>query len=60
MPFLVKKIEDQKGDRFHHLFDENLAPAEIAKVLGLHERKFSKSLKINFFEVMLFREKKRF
>ena len=30
MPFFVKKIEDQKGDRFHHFFIENLAPAEIA------------------------------
>ena len=32
MPFFVKKIEDQKGDRFHHLFVENLALAENAKV----------------------------
>ena len=63
MPFLVKKIEDQKGDRFHHLFVKNLAPAEIAKVQGLRERKFSKSKKfieIHFFKVVLFGHKKEF
>ena len=38
----VTKIDDQKGDRFHHLFVENLAPAEIARVQELREAKFSK------------------
>ena len=49
MPFFVKKIEDQKGDRFHHLFVENLAPDEIAKVQRLRERKFFKSIENQFF-----------
>jgi len=30
MSNFVTEIEDQKGDRFHHLFVENLVPAEIA------------------------------
>ena len=53
----VTKIDDQKGDRFHHLFVENLAPAEIARVQDLSEAKFSKSkkrIKNHFFEVVLF------
>ena len=32
MPFFLMEIEDQKGDTFHHLFDQNLSFAEIAKV----------------------------
>ena len=57
----VTKIDDQKGDRFHLLFVENLAPAEIARVQKLHEAKFSKSKKHIenlFFEVVLSRHKK--
>ena len=30
MSNFVTEIEDQKGDRFHHLFVENLVLAEIA------------------------------
>ena len=45
IPVFVTKIDDQKGDRFHHLFVENLAPAEIARVQELSEAKFSKSKK---------------
>ena len=63
MPFFVKKIEDKKGDRFYHLFVENLAPAEIAEVQRLRERKFSKSKKLienQFFEVVLFGHRKKF
>ena len=60
MPFLVKKIEDQKGDRFHHLFVKNLAPAEFAKVQRLRERKLKskKLIENQFFEVVLFGHKK--
>ena len=61
MPFFVKKIEDQKGDRFHRLFVENLAPAEVARVQELREAKFSKSKKRienHFFEVVLSGHKK--
>ena len=57
----VTKIDDQKGDRFHHLFVENLAPAEIARVQELSEAKFSKSKKRienHFFEVVLSGHKK--
>ena len=59
----VTKIDDQKGDRFHHLFVENLAPAEIARVQELREAKFSKSKKHIenwFFEVVLSGHKKWF
>ena len=59
----MKKIEDQKRDRFHHLFVENLAPAEITKVQRLRERKFSKSKKLienQFFEIVLFGYKTKF
>ena len=47
----VTKIDDQKGDKFNHLFVEKLAPAEIARVQKLSEAKFSKTknpLKIIF------------
>ena len=50
----VSKIDDQKGDIFHHFFVENLAPAEIARVQELSEAKFSKSKKCmekHFFQV---------
>ena len=63
MSNFVTEIEDQKGDRFHHLFVENLAPAEIAKVQGVSRAKFSKSKKVienHFFKVGLFRCKKKF
>ena len=63
IPVFVTKIDDQKGDRFHHLFVENLAPAEIARVQELSEAKFSKSkkrIKNHFFEVVLSGHKKRF
>lgn len=30
MSNFVTEIEDQKGDRFHHFFVENVVPAEIA------------------------------
>ena len=40
MSNFVTEIEDQKGDRFHHLFIENLVPAEIAKLQGANEVKF--------------------
>ena len=30
MPFFMTEIEDQKGDTFHHLLDENLSLAEIS------------------------------
>ena len=59
----VTKIDDQKGDRFHHLFVENLAPAEIARVQELREAKFSKSKKHTknlFFEVVSSGHKKWF
>ena len=36
----VIEIEDQKRNRFHHLFVENLVLAEIAKVQGASEAKF--------------------
>ena len=61
MSNFVTEIEDQKGDRFHHLFVENLAPAEIARVQELSEAKFSKSKKRienHFFEVVLSGHKK--
>ena len=61
MSNFVTEIEDQKGDRFHHLFVENLAPAEIARVQELSEAKFSKSKKCienYFFEVVLSGHKK--
>ena len=45
MRIFVTEIDDKKGDRFHHLFVENLAPAEIARVQELREAKFSKSKK---------------
>ena len=45
IPVFVTKIDDQKGDRFHHLFVKNLAPAEIARVQELSEAKFFKSKK---------------
>jgi len=45
MRIFVTEIDDKKGDRFHHLFVENLAPAEIARVQELSEKKFSKSKK---------------
>ena len=57
------EIDDQKGDTFHHLFDENLSLAEIAQVQGASEAKFSKSKKFienQFFEVVLSRHKRKF
>ena len=36
----VTKIDDHEGIRFHHLFVENLAPAEIAGVQELSEAMF--------------------
>ena len=40
MRIFVTEIDDKKGDRFHHLFVENLAPAEIAGVQELSEAMF--------------------
>jgi len=59
----VTEIEDQKGNRFHHLFVENLVLAEIVQVQGASEAKFSKSKKLienRFFKVGLFGRKKKF
>ena len=57
------EIEDHNGDRFHHLFAENLVSAEIAKVQGASEARFSKSKKLienHFFKVGLIRCKTNF
>ena len=56
MPILVAEIKNWKGDRFDHLFVHLFALAEISKVHGASEVKFSKSKKVienRFFEVVL-------